>query len=500
MGAVNAFAQGSYLSNASKALHDTSYVRKSPTEEIHYKLEVAGYYSFNSKHTPFLLISNRYGIGGITPRNGHFRAAISREYTTDAKRNWKIGYGIDVVAAHNYSSDFFIQQLYADIAYKKVLLSIGAKERKANLKNDLLSSGSQTLGINARPIPEIRLEIPNYISLTGDSKWLSIRGHIGYGFMTDSKWQKNFTSNGNSYTKDVLYHSKSGFLRIGNEEKFPLSLEGGIEMAATFGGKRYNQYGLYTNMFGGFKDFVKVFFAEGSDVGETVYKNALGNTVGSWLFSLKYKGHGWAARLYYDHFFEDHSALFWEYGWKDGLYGLELTLPKNRIVSTLVYEYIYTKYQSGPIYHDHTASIPDQISASDNYYNHGLYSGWQHWGQAIGNPLYLSPIYNTDGSLKFWGNRFSAHHIGICGNPISELNYRTLFTYSQQLGTYGKPYNDIKYQRSFLMELTYTPTRIGKLKTDGWSATAAFALDRGSVVGNNNGFQITIRKTGLFSL
>ena len=216
---------------------DTAEYIKTPLEDIEYKLEASGNYSFDSKHTPFWLHSNRYGLGGITPRNGHVRAGISRSYKNDSNRNWKVGYGLDLVAAHNYTSDVFIQQLYADIAYKNVLLSIGAKERCANLKNDELSTGSQTLGINARPIPEIRFEIPEYISISGKDKWLSIRGHVGYGFTTDGGWQRNFTKHGNRYLRQVLYHSKSGFLRIGNEDKFPLTLEGGVEMAATFGGK-----------------------------------------------------------------------------------------------------------------------------------------------------------------------------------------------------------------------------------------------------------------------
>lgn len=65
------------------------------------------------------------------------------------------------------------------------------------------------------------------------------------------------------------------------------------------------------------------------------------------------------------------------------------------MVTTLVYEFLRTTDQSGAIYHDHTEAIPDQISARDNYYNHGLYTGWQHWGQAIGNPLFTSPCTTT---------------------------------------------------------------------------------------------------------
>lgn len=41
----------------------------------------------------------------------------------------------------------------------------------------------------------------------------------------------------------------------------------------------------------------------------------------------------------------------------------------------------------------------EQISAKDNYYNHYLYQGWQHWGMGIGNPLLPGPIYNKNGQI-----------------------------------------------------------------------------------------------------
>lgn len=78
--------------------------------------------------------------------------------------------------------------------------------------------------------------------------------------------------------------------------------------------------------------------------------------------------------------------MFLQYGWLDGMVGIEATLPKNRFVDHIVYEFVKTTYQSGPIYHDHTPEIKDQISGQDNYYNHNMYAGWQHWGQALGNP------------------------------------------------------------------------------------------------------------------
>lgn len=458
---------------------------------------------------PLWLNANKHGLSSISGDNGYLRAGIYRPVETDSCRNWRIGYALDIAVPYNFTSNLVIQQLYADFQFKKVRITVGSKEHDAALKNNELSSGSQTLGTNARPVPQVRFELPEYVSITGKSNWAAIKGHIGYGMMTDGSWQEDYLGTGTAdktphYAKKALFHSKAGYLRLGNEEKFPLVFEGGLEMACEFGGTIYNpagRDGVYSDrleMGHGLKDFWDATFGTGSDATDEEYANAAGNTVGSWLLSLSYKGKGWRVRTYYDHFFEDHSMMFFEYGWKDGLVGAELTLPENRFVSSVVYEYLHTTYQSGPVYHDKTEAIPDQISGKDNYYNHNLYQGWQHWGQAIGNPLYTSPLYNHNGELAFTGNRFKAHHFGISGDPLPALHYRLLYSYMANWGRYDAPYTDVKHDNSFLCEISYKPQRIGHMRTDGWSVTAAFALDRGKQIGNNTGFQLTLRKTGLF--
>ena len=474
--------------------------------KIEYDVEFKS--TFSGTNTPLWLNANTYGLTGVEGGNGYFRTGIFRDADIDSAYNCRIGFGVDLAVSYNFTNVFTVQQFYADIDYKKVRFTLGSKQHPMHLKNQRLSSGSQTFGINSRPIPDVRIELPDYVSITGKSNWLGIKGHFGYGVMTDGVWQQNYVKidynidKPHHYAKQALYHSKSGFLRIGNEEKFPLVFEGGIEMACQFGGKIYNPIGSdlpMIEMGHGVKDFFKAIYGGGSDATDDVYANASGNTLGSWLFSLSYKGKDWKVRAYYDHFFEDHSQMFFEYGWLDGMYGVELTLPKNRIVKELVYEYLNTTYQSGPVYHDHTSTIPDQISGVDNYYNHNLYQGWQHWGQAIGNPLYHSPLYRNDGTLFFAGNRFRAHHIGMSGNPLIGLDYRILYSYMKNWGRYAAPYLDTKYSHSFLAEVNYNLPRFKKINLEGWSLSAGFALDRGKEIGDNTGAQITIRKSGLLT-
>lgn len=455
--------------------------------------------------TPLWLSANRHGLSSVKGDNGYLRAGIFRPAAHDSLHNWRIGYGADIAVPYNFTSGFVVQQLYADFDYKKLRLSAGSKERPMQLKNNELSSGSQTFGINARPVPQIRVELPEYLSITGRSNWAAIKGHFGYGMLTDGSWQESYVVPGHHYAKKALYHTKAGYLRIGNEEKFPLVFEGGLEMACLFGGTIYNpvgREGLFDDrleMGNGPKDFIDAIFGTGSDATDEDYANSAGNTLGSWLFSLSYKGKGWKLRAYYDHFFEDHSMMFFQYGWRDGLLGVEFTAPRNPVLTSLVYEYVNTAYQSGPVYHDHTAAIPDQISGTDNYYNHNLYAGWQHWGQAIGNPLFLSPLYNRNGRLDFTGNRFRAHHLGLSGDPAKGLHYRLLYSYMRNWGTYASPFEDVRYSSSFLAEANYSPSRIGRLDTHGWQIGAAFALDRSKQYGNNTGFRMTIRKTGILT-
>ena len=111
--------------------------------------------------------------------------------------------------------------------------------------------------------------------------------------------------------------------------------------------------------------------------------------------------------------------------------GVEVNLKYGTWIRDIVFEYIYTKYQSGPVYHDHTPSFADHIGGIDNYYNHYIYTGWQHWGQVIGNPLYRSPIYNDDGTISVKNSRFMAFHMGIDGRPAENITYRLLGTWQE---------------------------------------------------------------------
>ena len=470
-------------------------------------------------NTPFWLNANKYGLSSLHATNGYVRASLARPLANDSTKRCAWGAMVDVAAAFNYTSNFVVQQAYVEGRWNKGVLTLGSKEYPMELKNQQLSTGSQTLGINARPVPQARLALPDYWVVPGTKGWISVKGHIAYGKTTDEGWQKDFTMQKSRFTEDVLYHSKAGYLKIGNtRQPSHVSLVVGLEMASQFAGSSYvladdghtivkleNDRGLDA--------FLSALVPGGADTSEKIYQNANGNVLGSWVARLDLDYKSWNLGIYADHFFEDHSSMFFldydgygtgdqwnekidnrylRYQLKDIMLGAELTLKKVGWIETIVAEYIYTKYQSGPIYHDHTQHMPDHIGGIDNYYNHHLFTGWQHWGQSMGNPLYTSPLYNDDGMITFKNNRFVAWHLGLSGHPTKSIDYRVLATWQKGYGTYQQPYPDPQKGFYFLGEA-------GCRLPQGWRVSGAVGIDRGRLTGDNFGVQLTVAKAGVIT-
>lgn len=485
---------------------------------INYQVDMQG--AVSKGKTPLWLHSNKYGLGSLQPTNGYMRASMIRPLATDTFYNWGIGYGADVVLPYHYTSKVVVQQAFVEARWLHGALSVGSKEYAMQLKNNALSSGAQTLGINARPIPQIRLWLPNYYTLPFANGWLHLKGHVAYGKTTDDNWQHTFTQQQHKYADDVLYHSKAGYLKIGNQERFcPLSVELGLEMATLFGGTSYQPLGNgKTNVIKGNtgpKAFWYAFIPGGHDAPEegTAYQNVEGDQLGSWLARINYDADEWKISLYGEKFFEDHSSMFqldydgygtgkeWNvkkeqkyflYDLKDMLLGIELQLKYNQLIQNIVVEYLYSKYQSGPIYHDHTQNLSHHISGRDNYYNHYIYTGWQHWGEVIGNPLYRSPLYNDNQRIEIQNNRVKAFHVGISGNPVDKLYYRLLGTYQEGYGTYNNPFTKKQHNVSVMAEAAYSLPH-------GWQIKGACGADFGGILGYNQGVQLTVSKRGLLN-
>lgn len=487
------------------------YIGTNELEKVGYTIQ-ADVVTSSGKYAPFWLVSNKHGLSSLENNNANLSIGIARDF--DKKKGFTWAYGAEIAGALNHTSPFYLQQLYADVKYNCWELSIGSKERESEGKHSSLSGGGLTFAPNARPIPQIRFGINEYATVPWCfNGWVHVKGHLSYGGNTDSKFQRIHIAkapNQALYSENVLLHEKTAFLKIGNEGKSPLSVEIGLEMYTQFGGRLWRKLEegdtLVYDIPHSYKEYFMALIpmAGASNAPLSERQNIYGNFFGSWHFAANYNSNDWRAKVYYEHFYEDHSGLLGYYycyhaidnrkkliayvPWYDGLYGTEITFPKNRFINTFVYEYLTSCVQSGPIVN----GWQDQLAGKDNYYNHTLYQSWQHWGMAVCNPHTLSPMYNEPNSLKMPYQRLRSHHIGFDGAPTEQFDYRIMGSWTKHWGSYDDPLPEPLTQLSIMAELTYTPT-----KWQGWQFIGAFALDRSNIIGNNTGGMLTIRKQGM---
>lgn len=461
----------------------------------------------DGSHAPFWHTSNRQGISSIKNNNGylHFAALGDASFNHD----FKVGYGLDIGVGAGLESDIFVHQLYCDLDYAWLGMSMGMKERW-NDKNRYLSSGALTWSGNCRPIPEIRAGIPDYVRMPFFGRWLSVKGHIGYGRLTDDRWRRQH-GNG-AYTEGILFHSKSAFLRFGDEERFPLQASLGLEMNNIFGGTRYVN-GVGNELPSDAAMYWTVLFPF-HQVGKQ--GNVDGDNLGSWHINLDYNLKDWHIGTYYEHFFEDHSSMLgieyksnaqgkkdfiffgFRHNWFDGLFGVEINAPEGiPFFRNAVLEFLNTRGQCGPILnsadqYNPTIPVVEEVDGRDGMYNHGTYDSYSHWGYAMGSPVLISPAYNDDGYAGFRSNRVRMFHFGIDGGITDKINYRLLATTTKHWGTYDVPLDEVERVTSVMLECSY---RLGGAYDWKFTLSGAMDFDSGDLLGNNRGVMLTVSRS-----
>lgn len=464
-------------------------------EDFSYRAETRAAFA-GGENTPFWLVSNIEGLGSPQFNNGYVRGEFYKRMNSSKKFSW--GAGADLSAAWNLPAPFAIRQLYAELHYRKIWISVGSRNYFNGYNDRRLSSGDLLFSGNAMAIPQVRVGTDGFAPFWGTKGWFSVRGYLAYGFFTDSNWQKSWIASGGNRTSNVLFCSRGLWLRGGNMKKFPLTFDVGIEMGTQFGGTIYKN-GQVIKMPSKFEDWIKAIvpLSGNSETPIDEQTNVQGNMTGEYSMSTSfYPAKGWHVRAYWEHYFEDHSQMTFEYGiWKDGLWGIELEVPANPVVTKFVYEYVSTQDQTGSVLHNSTPEIPEQVSGQDSYFHHYLYGAWQNWGMGIGTPLAISPLYNKNHTLYMYDTRFRAHHIGIEGDPTPAINWRFLLTFTRNWGTYFRPLPEVMDNVSGLIEVSFTPKVL-----KGGFIQGALAWDKGHLLGNNFGGMISFGFEGAFGL
>ena len=118
-------------------------------DSLSYRVEISATAATDGL-APLWLVSNKHGLSSLQDASGYLRFGVTQpgfEFTKS--EDWNLGYGADLVVPVNYatesvstgkqSSKFIIQQLFMDLDYKWMRLSIGAKERPMAMKHQSLS-------------------------------------------------------------------------------------------------------------------------------------------------------------------------------------------------------------------------------------------------------------------------------------------------------------------------------------------------------------------------
>ena len=145
----------------------------------------------DGRYAPLWFTANRYGLSSQEPKSAYLRAGV--QWQKEWQHGWRVQAGADLAGGKNLTADFFVQQAYMDVAWKAIKMSIGSKERNGfPLEKDVrLSSGMMVEGANARPIPQVRVGLPEYLTVPFTGNWLALKGHIAYGLCTDGNWQED---------------------------------------------------------------------------------------------------------------------------------------------------------------------------------------------------------------------------------------------------------------------------------------------------------------------
>ncbi|MBQ6284205.1 MAG: hypothetical protein IJK70_05375 [Bacteroidales bacterium] len=411
---------------------------------------------------PFWMYSNQFGL--MPESSGALAVArMGTEYDPSHALQWRWGaslaanYGSPVILseAKDLGKERFspmLDELYTSLKWKSLSLDLGMKR----FGLDYYGAGSESLGSlsstgghiiwsgNARSMPGYTLNLaPVPVPFTGER----VKFFASYG---------DYRTLDNRFMDGTLVHRTSLGLDIKITER--LDFHGVLDHFALWGGKSDKLEMPVT--LGNY--FRVVMASEASENGTRSDQiNVIGDQRGSELFRLNWRGNGWKISAQHDIPYDDGSGMGFQ-NFPDGVNTLWFGFDdKDRWISDLLYEYHYTMYQSGTRHDRPTTDEEKQhldpsdeyhynrhiIGGGDNYFNNGEYrSGWTYYGRTIGNPLIVPKGTHTgtwtgrEVVLGVENNRLKAHHFAIAGKLFRKAPYKLMLTYSQNYGTYSRPY------------------------------------------------------------
>lgn len=491
---------------------------------IDYSAELIGN-AGSGNFAPHYIASNVHGV--ITQSNSCLlKLDLHRDLDLSKRFSW--GFGASTVDGFASATDYSVydvenkelttravrpemfvrQELYLDLKYRSIFLTLGAKELNSKMLNSRLSSGDLTISSNARPVPGIRAGFVDPQNIPFTNGWVQISGEIGYYRQTDNDWIRNhYNYYNHAITVNHWLNYKYCYLNTNPDKAFSFTL--GLQASCQFGGEiHYYNKGELTSTID-MSPTLGTFFRTmvpgggGNVQGDQLFVE--GNHLGSIDLMGRYRfKKGTELKLYFQNPWEDGSGLGKMNGF-DGLYGIEYKSASSKgIVTGAVVEWLEMMNQGGSVIYVpqdwEDLGIENQIqtpaTGGDNYYNnYCYYSGYSNYGMSYGSPLVKSPLYNLDGHLKYTDNRMRAIHAAIEGRPFNNWAYRIMFSYTKSKGTIGVPITTPRENYSGMLECIYNWKNV-----PGLDIKAQIGFDKGELYGNNFGALLSVSYSGLLKL
>ncbi|NQU88494.1 MAG: hypothetical protein HQ541_22330 [Mariniphaga sp.] len=412
----------------------------------------------SNSHTPFWIWANQLGH---IPQNSKF--IQTGEINLELKNHFKNGntffMATKAFGSKGEVSHFELTELYVGFKLGRIIASVGSRADSLIQEGLSSSNGNFLNSRNAKPYPRISLDTDGFIKI--GKRNFSIAG----------KWEEGILLDERMVDKPRLHH-KNLLFRIGDVQKFQFEI--GIDHYVFWGGDS-PKYGPQPK---GFTDYLRAILAMrgGDQHTQGDQDNVAGNSLGQYFFIFRKKWQNVDAEIRIIHPFEDKSGIVL-FNTVDNLYSLYLTFNENQFLKYTLLEFIYTKNQSGDDIQD---GVRIHTNGRDDYLTHSFYnSGFTYFGNVMGSSLFYPINYNSEGiSTGIANNRFVAFHFGASGKLSNTLNWKMLYSYSYNYGTYWVPFDTVRNQLSGLFEFKYEFIKAHLyLKT-------LFAFDRGSNINN----------------
>lgn len=377
-------------------------------------------------------------------------------------------------------SRIILNQLWGEVKFRGVFLLVGLRDFKSALLNERLSSGDLIESGNSRNIPQARVGFIDFQNIPFTNGWVQIQGEVAFAKSTDNGWSaQHFNHYNNHINLGWWYHYKRCYFRTKPSQPFSITV--GLQAAAQFGGTTewFNRQGKSTKV-EHYPSNLKALFDAFMIRTDASYVS--GNYLGSWDFQARYRfRNNSELKAYFSWLWEDGSGIGKMNG-MDGLWGLEYIAAKSDApISGAVLEAMTYMNQGGPIHYspsDYTnpTLTGKKAEGADNYYNNHQYNGYALYGMAIGSPMFISPIYNTNGqTTRFLNNRFWGIHAAVEGQMAPRVRYRAMASFRRFFGMPSIPVITPTHNVSAFFEAQWL---VGQLP--GLQLAAQLAADYGT--------------------